>query len=294
MNTKKQTILVIEDSPTDDEAFRSILGEEHRLLFSSGHKDVLEMDGDKDVDLVLLDINAPGVDAGEICAQFSANPAHHNTPIILMVKKEQECQLASLPVGVVDCITKPLQAPIVAARLQSHLKLKQYRDLWDNPSMDSHWRLDALLAREWQRALRNQTPISLVLIDIDFFKEYEAHASHSARDKCLRRIDEVLHSCVKRDMDFITRQDTHTFACLLPDTDTVGARRVCKQMQEKVAELKIPHPSSPVADRVTLSIGMATVRPTFKLDQDCLRHQAEVMLEGARKRGHNQVRSAAN
>jgi diguanylate cyclase (GGDEF)-like protein len=198
--------------------------------------------------------------------------------------------LEYLPVGVVDYITKPLQPPIVATRLQSHLKLKRYRDLWDSPSMDSQWKMDALLAREWQRALRNQTPISLVLIDIDFFKEYEAHECQSTGDKCLCLVGEVLRSCAKRDMDFIARHDTHAFACLLPDTDTEGARRVCKQMQEKVAQLNIPHPCSPVTDRITVSIGVATVRPTFKLDQDYLRYQAEVLLQKSRDCGHNQVR----
>lgn len=290
MNTINQTILVIEESPTDDEAIRSILGMDHSLVFSSGNLDALEIDAYKSIDLVLLDINTPGVEVDEICSHLRDNPDNHNTPVILMVKKEQECQLESLPAGVSDCITKPLQPPIVMARVESHLKLKRYHDLWESPMMDSVRKLDSLLTREWQRALRNQTPISLVLIDIDFFKEYEVEKGQSAGDNSLSLVGEALRSCIKRDMDLIVSHDTHAFICLLPDTDLDGARRVCQQLLEKVAIMNIPHPCSPVSDRITISIGMSTARPSFNLGQDYLRYQAEISLEKAKECGHNQVK----
>lgn len=298
MNSKNQIILIIEDAPTDDQMFRSIMGKDYQLLFAAGRKEALEIDGHKGLDLVLLDVDTPGIDAGEIYSHISANPANHNTQIILMVMKEQEGNLGDLPAGVADCIAKPLQSSIVIARVQSYLELKEHRDLWEGATTDgrrvgvsSQWMFDFLLAREWQRALRHQTPLSLVLIDIDFFKEFESHGGRPAVDNCLRLVGEVLRACVKRDLDFIARHETHAFVCLLPDTDAGGARRLCQHVQEKVAQLNIPHPSSPIAARVTLSIGVATVRPTFKLDQDYLLHQAEVLLEEARNSSHNQVRS---
>jgi diguanylate cyclase (GGDEF)-like protein len=154
----------------------------------------------------------------------------------------------------------------------------------------SQWKFDFLMAREWQRALRNQTPLSLVLIDIDFFKEFEALKGRPAGDQVLWLVGEVLRDCVKRDLDFIARHETHAFVCLLPDTDADGAHKVCQLIQEKVAQLNIPHPCSPMADHVTLSIGAATVRPTFKWNQDQLVHQAEILLEQARNHSHSQVR----
>ena len=298
MDTKNQTILIIENAPTNDEAFRSILGKDHRLVFADGHQEVLEFDGHHDIDLVLLDEDTSGMDAGDIFSHLNANSANRNTEIILMVNKEQEANLDDLPVGVTDCIAKPLQPSIVMARVQRHLELKGYRDVLEDASTDgrpmeigSPWKFDALLTREWRRALRSQTPISLVLIDIDFFKEFEALVGRPAGDNCLRLVGEALQECVKRDLDFIARHESHTFVCLLPDTDAVGAHRVCLLIQEKVAQLNIPHPCSTAAERVTLSIGEATVRPTFKLEQDYLYHQAEVLLEEGRNRSHNQARS---
>jgi diguanylate cyclase (GGDEF)-like protein len=298
MESKIQTILIIEDSPTNDEVFRSILGKNFQLLFASGRMDVLELVGQNDIDLVLLDNDIPSVGVGEICANLNTKVANRNTQIILMVKKEQESNLEDLPVGVADCIAKPLQPLIVMARLQRHLELKEYHDLWEGATtvgysvgVGSQWEFDFLLSREWQRALRNQTPISLILIDIDFFKELKSHGGRPTGDDCLRLVEESLRECVKRDLDFIARHKKYAFVCLLPDTDTDGAQRVCQLIREKVVQLNIPHPSSPIADRVTLSIGSATVRPTFKLGQDYLLHQAEVLLENARSCDHNQTRS---
>jgi diguanylate cyclase (GGDEF)-like protein len=296
METRIQTILIIENAPSEDEEFRAILGKDFQLLFANGSKDVLEMAGQNDIDLVLLDNDALGIDADEICTHLSENVANRNTQIVLMVNKKQECNLEDLPLGVADCIDKSLQPPIVMARLQRHLELKGYRDLWEGPTTDGfsaggiQREFDFLLDREWKRALRNQTPISLVLIDVDFFKEYESHEGQPAGFNCLRLVGEVLRACVKRDLDFIARNETHNFICLLPDTDADGARRVCQLIREKVAQLNIPHPCSPIADHLTLSIGAATVRPTFKLNQDQLVHQAEAYLDEARKYSHSQVR----
>jgi diguanylate cyclase (GGDEF)-like protein len=296
MESKIQTILIIGDDPTGDREFRSILGKDYQLLFANGRKDVLEMTGQNNIDLVLVDNNTLKVEVSEICSHLTANIANRNTPIILIVQKDQECNLGNLPVGVADCIDKPLQPPIVMARLQRHLELKGYRDLWEGATTDgfsvggSQWEFDLLLSREWKRALRNQTPISLVLIDIDFFKEYEANERGSSGDDCLRLVGEALRTCVKRDLDYIARHEKHSFICLLPDTDAEGARRVCQLIQERVAQLNIPHPCSPIADHVTLSLGMATVRPTFKLDQDYLIRQAEVLLENTRKCVNNKAK----
>ncbi len=297
MDSKHQTILIIEDAPTEDEAFRSILGSEHQLLFAAGRKDALEIDGQKDIDLVLLDVDSTRIEVGEMYSHLKTNPANRNTKILLMVKQEQEGNLGDLPAGVADCIAKPLQPSIVMARVQSHLEIKGYRDFWESISTNRYQvraggqsKFDFLMAREWQRALRNQTPLSLILINIDFFKEFQSYKGRPAGDQILWLVGEVLRDCVKRGLDFIARHETHAFVCLLPDTDADGVHKVCQLIQEKVAQLNIPHPSSPMADRVTLSIGAATVRPNFKMQQDELLQQAEALLEVARIY-NNQARS---
>ena len=282
MDTKNQTILIIEQAPIEHEVFRTIIGKDYQLLFAAERTDVLELVGQKNIDLVMLDIDTPGLEAGDIFTHLNANPANCNTEIILIVKKGQEDYLGDLPSGVTDVIAKPLQPQIVIARLQSRLEIKRYRDLGQNGQVgagrvgaDGQWKFDFLLAREWVRALRSQTPISLIYIDIDFFQEFETLQGRQVTENCLRLIGEVLRECAKRDLDYIASIKTHAFVCLLPDTDAGGARQVCQLIKEKVAALNIPHPCSPLAERLTLSIGVATVRPTFKLDPNYLLHQAE-------------------
>jgi diguanylate cyclase (GGDEF)-like protein len=291
MEVKNQTILIIEDAPIVNNAFRSIFGKNHWLLFAHQQKEAFEIIQQNEIDLVLLDAVTSGIDAGEISRALCAHPLNHNTQIILIVNKEQEDQLGKLPVGVVDYISKPLLAPIVRTRVQNCLEIKGYRDLSENGSKDgrrgevgSQWMFDALLTREWQRALRNQNPISLILIDVDFFNEMDAPgAPQLANENYLLLIGEILRECVKRDLDFITHHEKHAFVCLLPDTDADGANRVCRQIREKVAQLHCSYPSSPVCDQLILNIGGATVKPGFKIDKDGLLYQAEVKLEEARK-----------
>lgn len=289
METRIQTILIIENAPLVDEEFKSILGKDFLLLFANGAEDALELACQKGIDLVLLDNNTPGVEVGEIYSRLSENAANRYTQIILIVNKNQEC----LPAGVADCIDKPLQPAIVMARLQRHLELKGYRDLGEESAVDffsvggSQKEFDFLLGREWKRALRNQTPISLVLIGVDFFKEYEVHEGRLVGNACLRLVGEALRACIKRDLDFIALDETGNFICLLPDTDMDGVRRICQLIKEKVAQLNIPHPCSSIADHVTVSMGTATVRPTFKLSEDCLLHQAEILLEQVRNHSHS-------
>jgi PleD family two-component response regulator len=128
MDSKNQTILIIENASIDDEEFRSIFGKDFQLIFASECKDVLELAGQSDIDLVLLDKDTPGVAVGEICSHLNANAANRNTQIVFMVNKDQECNLEDLPVRVADCLDRPLKPLIVMVRLQRHLELKGYRD----------------------------------------------------------------------------------------------------------------------------------------------------------------------
>jgi diguanylate cyclase (GGDEF)-like protein len=154
------------------------------------------------------------------------------------------------------------------------------------------WMFTALLNREWQRALRSQTPISLILVDIDISFEFENKGDHIAIENYFLWVGEKLRECVKRDLDFITRHEKYTFVCLLPDTSADGVRRVCQMIQEKLGQLHFSTPSFPTADQVIYNIGGATVKPTFKLNQDYLLHQAEMKLEEAKKR--NPIRVEAS
>lgn len=150
---------------------------------------------------------------------------------------------------------------------------------------------DEVLEREWQRALRNQSPVSLLMIDIDFFKAYNDHYGHLMGDDCLRLVASAIAETAQRPTDLTARYGGEEFACILPDTDLDGAFAVAHKIQTSVKALNIPHLSSTVANYVTVSIGVAMLVPADGQPMSQLIESADRSLYRAKLSGRNQVRS---
>ncbi len=122
-------------------------------------------------------------------------------------------------------------------------------------------RFDALIDAEWQAAQRGQKPLSVILVDIDFFKQYNDHYGHIRGDECLKRVAEALKAGATRPRDFLGRYGGEEFVLVLPDTDARGAHAVAARCRQAVAEAGIAHERSTVAPFVTISLGVATLVP---------------------------------
>ncbi|WP_051275372.1 GGDEF domain-containing protein [Aestuariibacter salexigens] len=149
--------------------------------------------------------------------------------------------------------------------------------------------LDAQLMQEFNLAIRHQWPLSMLVIDIDHFKQYNDHYGHGAGDVCIRKVANIINTQVQRSGDFVGRYGGEEFVCLLPDTPTSGALSVAQSMLESVAEAHIPHEYSPVRPFVTVSIGLSTITPTAKSDQDDLFEMADKALYEAKQQGRNRL-----
>jgi diguanylate cyclase (GGDEF)-like protein len=114
---------------------------------------------------------------------------------------------------------------------------------------------------EWRRAQRHASPISVLMIDIDYFKEYNDHYGHQRGDECLTQLAQRLRNSVSRPGDFVARYGGEEFAIILPDTDLSGATAVAENLRRRVAGLRIAHAASPARDVVTISVGVASVIP---------------------------------
>jgi diguanylate cyclase (GGDEF)-like protein len=114
---------------------------------------------------------------------------------------------------------------------------------------------------EWRRAQRHTSPIAILMIDIDHFKEYNDHYGHQQGDECLTQLAQRLRNSVSRPADFVARYGGEEFAIILPDTDLEGATAVAENLRRRVAGLRIPHAASPVRGVVTISVGVAWVIP---------------------------------
>ena len=146
---------------------------------------------------------------------------------------------------------------------------------------------DELARKEWDRALRDKQPLTLLLIDVDFFKRFNDYYGHSAGDDCLRKIGQTLRAAVLRSSDIVARYGGEEFVILLPSTKAAGGIEVAQRMIEAVDALKIAHQQSDVVPHVSISVGVITMIVTPNLDVANLVHQADVALYKAKEIGRH-------
>jgi two-component system chemotaxis family response regulator WspR len=151
---------------------------------------------------------------------------------------------------------------------------------------------DKTLDQEWQRALRNCTELSLIMIDIDYFKLFNDTYGHQAGDDCLKSVALALARIVHRPSDIVARYGGEEFAVILPETDTEGTLRVAEKMREAVTRLNLRHDASKVSDKITLSIGVASMSPRGSDNPDILLAAADDALYRAKHAGRNRVEVA--
>lgn len=120
---------------------------------------------------------------------------------------------------------------------------------------------DNVLEREWAQAQRSQQPISLILVDIDYFKQYNDHYGHMKGDECLKRVAQTLSVAANRPRDFIARLGGEEFVWILPETDAASAREVASKCLHLIRQAQIPHEQSQVSSLLTVSLGVGTMVP---------------------------------
>jgi diguanylate cyclase (GGDEF)-like protein len=109
---------------------------------------------------------------------------------------------------------------------------------------------------EWARAARNDAPLSVILIDVDFFKDFNDHYGHQAGDECLQQIARTLKSSLKRPADLVARYGGEEFVCILPDTGFDDAMLIARGLEQQVRATQIPHAKSTISPFVTISLGV--------------------------------------
>lgn len=151
---------------------------------------------------------------------------------------------------------------------------------------------DELLEKETLRARREGKPVSLLMLDIDFFKQYNDEYGHLKGDECLQKISRTLQQKIKRPGDIVARYGGEEFCIITPDTDQAGAYQLAQQIQEGIEKLRIYHGKSRLASHVTVSIGVATLLPTGKHNTREFLNAADTALYKAKHEGRNMVKVA--
>ncbi len=290
----KGNILLIDDLPENLQLLTKLLSSLGYAVRSaiSGSRG-LKSAKLKPPELILLDIQMPDMDGYEVCQAFKADPTLCDIPILFVSALDATFdKLKAFQVGGVDYITKPFQLEEVVARMETHLtiqrqkqrlqdeiakrlqtelilqeanrKLELMANLDGLTQIANRRRFDDYLSLELQHHKRNQTYITLILADIDYFKRYNDTYGHQGGDDCLIRVAQAIAQVPQRATDLVARYGGEEFAVILGGTDTKGALKVAERMQAEIAALAIPHQGSDVSAFVTLSIGVASLIPTTK------------------------------
>lgn len=148
---------------------------------------------------------------------------------------------------------------------------------------------DEHLEQEWRRMMRDQSPLALILCDVDCFKNYNDTYGHQGGDDCLRVIAQMIHQAVKRPADLVARYGGEEFAVILPSTNAAGALKVAEIIRHSVQQLKIPHVSSVVSPYVTVSLGVSCTIPTLQGLPTQLISATDEALYVAKAQGRNRV-----
>ena len=295
---QKQSILIVDDERINIKALSAVLADDYDLkVATSAAKAFHIANSETQPDLILLDIVMPDIDGYEACKYLKAEPKTSNIPIIFITgKSDEDDEAMGLTLGASDYITKPFRPAIVLARVKTQLKIKQQADLLEQMSyMDSltniHNRryFDMALTSEWQRCWRNQRPLSLLMMDIDCFKQYNDQYGHQQGDFCLQRVADCLTQALRRASDHLARYGGEEFCVILPETDNANACQLAENVRMGIKALHLCHGSSICMDYVTLSIGVATALPSPEKTPASLILSADELLYQAKKTGRNRV-----
>ncbi len=276
-------------------------------------------------DLVLLDINMPGMDGYRVCETIKSMPHYHSTPVIFISASDQVLnKVKAFQVGAIDYITKPFHLEEVLIRVENQLNQKRlYQELQRQNSLlkieieerlrvekalkeanhklhllasldgltgiANRRRFDEYMAAEWQRCSRGNFPLSLILIDVDFFKLYNDTYGHLSGDDCLKQVALTLQGISKRATDMVARYGGEEFVVVLPHTPLEGAQEVAEKIQMAIAAQNIPHAQSSVAEHITVSIGVANMVPRPDTPLAEFIHRADQALYQAKLNGRNQI-----
>jgi diguanylate cyclase (GGDEF)-like protein len=264
--SQRPRLLVVDDQPVNIQVIHKVLGRECQVLMATSGRQALEICHSQLPDLMLLDVDMPEMDGFEVCQLLKADPLTQHIPIIFVTShNDSGSETKGLDLGAVDFISKPINASVLKARVKSQLLLKFQSDVLRNlvffdglTGVYNRRFFDQQLAREWARTNRSGAPLSVILLDVDFFKRFNDRYGHQAGDECLRQIAEVLKTGLRRAADVVARYGGEEFVCLLPDTTLDQAMEIAQQLEAQIRSHGIAHEDSEVDRVVTISLGVAS------------------------------------
>jgi diguanylate cyclase (GGDEF)-like protein len=292
-----QKVLVADDDIVNRQVLAELLKPEHTVLLAKNGEQTLERAARHLPDLILLDVVMPDMNGYEVLRRLRADAqTAHITVIFISGLGRPEDEANGLKMGAADYISKPFNETVVMARVAMHLQMVRQRRMLEHlahvdglTELANRRRFDEVYEAEWQRSRRSGRPLSLALLDIDAFKQYNDYYGHPAGDRALRAVARAAASGLRRPADLAARYGGEELVLLLPDTEAAQAQQVVSAICGAIADLQIPHEASSVAPMLTVSAGGATLNSAAPESSAELFTAADTLLYQAKKSGRNRV-----
>lgn len=291
-------ILIIDDSLLQSKMLEHFLKEHYKTMMIHQSLDALEAAAQFQPDIILLDVIMPVKNGFEVLAELKRNERTKAIPVILITSlSDMGNEEKGLMLGAVDYITKPFNVPIVKARIQTHIKLYNYQKAIERLAMLDP--LTGLFNRrayeergliQWKNAWKDQSFLSLAMLDIDYFKQYNDNYGHPAGDMILKEVAAILSKHINVGHGLAARYGGEEFLFLIPQLKAEEAFRLCESVRKDIEGMGITNilPSG-ASCLLTVSIGGVTVVPQTEMElEDCVK-TADEMLYRAKNSGKNQV-----
>ena len=299
----RNSILIVDDEKSNLVFLTRILGEKYNIYTAKDGTSAVKKATELLPDIIILDIIMPDMSGYEVLAALKKQEATREIPIIFITGlSSAEEEEKALSYNAVDYINKPFRPNIVKLRIRNQIRnvnqvrtikrLSMTDQLTEIPNRRS---FDERLSMEWRRAIREKTPISLLMLDIDKFKTYNDLYGHQKGDIVLRAVAKTIEQGLRRPGDFAARWGGEEFVALLANTDRAGALEVAERIRADVEKLHISCEKSSDAEApVTISLGVESLIPDTNSSLDLFISAADTALYEAKAAGRNRICTAGD
>lgn len=308
------TILLVDDDLLMRTLIKKVLEPDQYEIFEAQNGiEALELYHQVSPDLVLLDGAMPVMDGFECCIQLRREAPIHSLPILMITRLEDEQSVnAAFDAGATDYIQKPinwvalrrrvqlllrmldLHSQLVALNSQLQVANQELKDIAyidELTNLFNRRSLDTSLDREWTHSLKSSSPLSIIMCDVDCFKQFNDTYGHPAGDRCLQQVGEVIHSSIRWPVDIGARYGGEEFTIVLTNTPLMAAVQVAERVRTEILALHIPHQKTLVQNSsvVTMSLSVSCTQTESYGSLEDFIQDADRKLYQAKTQGRNQV-----
>jgi len=293
---EKNRILIVDDDTSMLIELASILNQEYKIYTVKDGASALEKATEVSPDLILLDVIMPDMSGFEVLNKLKEDEKTRDIPVLFITGvADSEAEIQGLAAGAVDYVHKPLNDSLVKLRVRHQIQLlNQFRKIEHMSMSDQLTGLpnrrsfELKINEEWDRASRELTPLSVMMVDIDHFKKYNDTYGHQQGDVALKAVAELFQKSLRRPSDFVARWGGEEFILLLPNTDSKGAEDVAESIRLLAEATEIPASDKSVT-KLTVSIGVNTRVPGQTITLEKFVSWTDMALYTAKNKGRNKV-----